>query len=446
MRVDVDLKNDEIILKVKENHHDNPEVYEMEQEAFQEDAFVAEQEDDGNADVPQKELRKKKKKALLEFRCKMEDAILGDYLLGESNYSSPQDLSKAKEELRNISLWGVPLLPSRAHEGTDMVLLKFLKAKDYKVSDAFEMLQRTLLWRRKFRADEVLHEKMNSDLENVMQMTGKDKQGRPVCYNAFGVLRDKRTYGPEFDTDEKCEDFLRRRIQCVEMDIQKLIFKPGGPDKIVQVMDLKNLPGQGTKRLLINKKLNILLQDHYPEIIHRNIIINAPFWYYASHACMAKFLTQRFKSKFIFARSGRATETLLKYITPENLPFQYGGLMRDNDQEFSSADNVLELSIKVNGSNRIQIPIANEGVTVVWDAMVVGKEVTYKEEFIPDDEGSYKILIQKEKKLGQGIRNSFYINEPGKIVVTINNSTLKKKKVFYRFKSKPTVPVYILCK
>ncbi|KAK6937771.1 CRAL-TRIO lipid binding domain [Dillenia turbinata] len=445
MRVDVDLKNDEQILEVKENHHDNSEAYEMEQEAFQEDASFAEPVD-GNAQVLQKELKKKKKKALLEFRCKMEDAILGNYLLGESNYSSPQDLSKAKEELRNISLWGVPLLPSRAHEGTDIVLMKFLKSKDYKVSDAFEMLQRTLLWRRKFRVDEVLHEKMDSNFGNVMQITGRDKQGRPVCYNAFSVPRDKRMHRLEFDTDEKCEDFLRWKIQWAEMGIQKLFFKPGGPDKIVQVMDLKNAPGPGTKGLLINKKFNMLLQDHYPEIIYKNIIINAPFWYYMAHAFIAKFLTQRFKSKFIFARSGMATETLLKYITPENLPVQYGGLMRDDDQEFSSADNVLELGIKANGSNRIQIPIPKEGVTVVWDATVIGKEVTYKEEFIPDDEGSYRILIQKEKKLGEGIRNSFYISEPGKIVVTINNSTLKKKKVLYRFKSKPTVPMYVLCK
>lgn len=84
------------------------------------------------------------------------------------------------------------------------------------------------------------------------------------------------------------------------------------------------------------------------------------------------------------------------------------------------------------------------GVTVVWDLTVVGWEVDYKEEFIPDDEGSYKILIQKERNLEECIRNSFYISEPGKLVLTITNKTYKKKRVLYRSKSKPTIPLYTL--
>lgn len=86
---------------------------------------------------------------------------------------------------------------------------------------------------------------------------------------------------------------------------------------------------------------------------------------------------------------------------------------------------------------------------MVWDLTVVGSsDVSYKEEFIPDDEGSYKVLLQneKEKKKGEGVRNSFYISEPGKIVITFDNPMLKKKKVLYRYKTKPTVPIYVLIK
>ena len=74
---------------------------------------------------------------------------------------------------------------------------------------------------------------------------------------------------------------------------------------------------------------------------------------------------------------------------------------------------------------------------------IVGWDVSYKEEFFPDDEGSYKVLLQqeKEKKGGESVRNSFYISEPGKIVITIDNFMLKKKKVLYRYKTKPTFPM-----
>lgn len=83
-------------------------------------------------------------------------------------------------------------------------------------------------------------------------------------------------------------------------------------------------------------------------------------------------------------------------------------------------------------------------MTIVWDVTVVGWDVTCREEFIPDDEGSYKVLLHKykDKKIGDTIRNSFYINEPGKLVISIDNPTLKKRRVFYRFKARPYVPNY----
>lgn len=82
-------------------------------------------------------------------------------------------------------------------------------------------------------------------------------------------------------------------------------------------------------------------------------------------------------------------------------------------------------------------------MTVVWDMTVVGWDVSYKEEFIPEDEGSYKILLEKGQKMGGSVRNSFYINEPGKIAITVGNATYKRKRVLYRFRSKPTVPMYV---
>lgn len=83
---------------------------------------------------------------------------------------------------------------------------------------------------------------------------------------------------------------------------------------------------------------------------------------------------------------------------------------------------------------------------MVWDLSVVGWDVTYKEEFIPDDEGSYKILLKNQKRMGENVRNSFYIREPGKILITIDNGTFKKKRVLYRSKAKPTIPMYIFFK
>ncbi len=73
---------------------------------------------------------------------------------------------------------------------------------------------------------------------------------------------------------------------------------------------------------------------------------------------------------------------------------------------------------------------------MVWDLTVLGWEVNYKEEFVPTDEGSYTIIVQKGKKIGgqEGpIRNTFRTNEPGKLVLTIENMSSRKKRVMYRY-------------
>ena len=77
--------------------------------------------------------------------------------------------------------------------------------------------------------------------------------------------------------------------------------------------------------------------------------------------------------------------------------------------------------------------------TLTWDLTVLGWEVSYKEEFVPSDEGSYTIIIRKGKKMGpteEAVRNSFHAGEPGKVVITVENATRGKKKVLFRHKAK----------
>ncbi|KAF6150941.1 hypothetical protein GIB67_026862 [Kingdonia uniflora] len=84
-------------------------------------------------------LKPRAKKALLEFRCRIEDPIVGNYILGRFKTACDccmSDHNHTKLQESGISLWGVPLLPSKGHEGTDIILMKFLRAKDYKVNEA----------------------------------------------------------------------------------------------------------------------------------------------------------------------------------------------------------------------------------------------------------------------------------------------------------------------
>ncbi|XP_059438080.1 patellin-4 [Corylus avellana] len=425
------------------------------------------------------DLKEFERKALTELKVKLEEAILGNKLYkkedpkkteekpvaeekeGEESEKPVEEAAENKEEEKevgvgkdeaaveceeekkpdtDISLWGVPLLPSKGAEGTDVVLLKFLRAREFKVNDAFEMLRKTLQWRREAEIDSILDDELCADLSSAAYMNGVDREGHPVCYNIFGVFDSEELYQKTFGTDEKRRQFLRWRCQLMEKGIQKLDLKPGGASSLIQINDLKKSPGPAKKELRIATKQAIgIFQDNYPELVAKNIFINVPFWYYALNALISPFLTQRTKSKFVVARPARVTETLLKYIPVEEIPVNYGGFKRENDFEFSVKDgSVSELILKAGSTEIIEIPALEVGTTLVWDLTVLGWEVNYKEEFVPVDEGSYTIIVQKAKKMGSQegpIRNSFIANEPGKVVLTIENMSSKKKRVLHRCKA-----------
>ncbi|KAK4490032.1 hypothetical protein RD792_000686 [Penstemon davidsonii] len=341
-----------------------------------------------------------------------------------------------------VSIWGIPLL---ADEKSDVILLKFLRARDFKVKEAFTMLKNVVSWRKEFKIDELLEEEnIGEGLEKVVYIHGVDKEGHPVCYNSFGEFQDKELYSNTFADGEKRAKFLRWYIQFLEKNVRKLEFSPEGTCTIVQVTDLKNSPGlilsKKELRQATNQALQ-LLQDNYPEFVAKQVFINVPWWYVAYNRMISPFLTQRTKSKFVFAGPTKTAETLLQYIAPEQIPVQYGGLSKEGEVEFTTSDPATEETIKPASKCTIELPITEAG-TLVWEARVIGWDVTYGAEFVPSAEGGYTWIVQKARKIGpadeQAIGCTFKIGEPGKIVLTFENQTSKKKKLLYRSKTKPS--------
>ncbi|KAG5041350.1 hypothetical protein JHK82_013459 [Glycine max] len=356
-----------------------------------------------------------------------------------SSTVQPQAEEKASSPLppEEVSIWGIPLL---ADERSDVILLKFLRAREFRVKEAFTMLKNTIQWRKEFGMEELMEEKLGDELEKVVFMHGFDKEGHPVCYNIYGEFQNKELYKKTFSDEEKREKFLRWRIQFLEKSIRKLDFNPGGICTIVHVNDLKNSPGlakwelrQATKHALQ------LLQDNYPEFVAKQVFINVPWWYLAVNRMISPFLTQRTKSKFVFAGPSKSTETLLRYIAPEQLPVKYGGLSKDG--EFGNIDAVTEITVRPAAKHSVEFSVT-ENCLLSWELRVIGWEVTYGAEFVPSSEGSYTVIVQKARKVASSeepvLCNSFKVGEPGKVVLTIDNTSSKKKKLLYRLKTKPS--------
>ncbi|KAF3525127.1 hypothetical protein F2Q69_00050546 [Brassica cretica] len=382
------------------------------------------------------DLSDSEKKSLNELKHLVRDA-LDNHQFG-SVPKPEEDAGNAPEE---VTIWGVPLLKD---DRSDVVLLKFLRARDFKVKDSLTMLKNTIKWRRDFKIDELVDEDLVDDLDKVVFMHGHDREGHPVCYNVYGEFQNKELYNKTFSDEEKRKHFLRTRIQFLERSIRKLDFSSGGVSTIFQINDMKNSPGLGKKELrLATKQAVQLLQDNYPEFVFKQAFINVPWWYLLFYTVIGPFMTPRSKSKLVFAGPSRSAETLFKYISPEQVPVQYGGLSVDPcdcNPDFSLDDPASEVTVKPGTKQTVEI-IIYEKCEIVWEIRVIGWEVSYKAEFVPEEKDAYTVVVQKPRKMKPAdepvLTQSFKVNELGKVLLTVDNPTSKKKKLVYRFNVKP---------
>ncbi|EOA35070.1 hypothetical protein CARUB_v10020182mg [Capsella rubella] len=382
------------------------------------------------------DLSDSEKKSLDELKRLVRDA-LDNHQFG----STPKPDDAAANTPEEVTIWGIPLLED---DRSDVVLLKFLRARDFKVKDSLAMLKNTIKWRREFKIDELVEEDLVDDLDKVVFMHGQDREGHPVCYNVYGEFQNKELYNKTFSDEEKRKHFLRTRIQFLERSIRKLDFSSGGVSTIFQVNDMKNSPGLGKKELRSATKQAVeLLQDNYPEFVFKQAFINVPWWYLVFYTVIGPFMTPRSKSKLVFAGPSRSAETLFKYISPEQVPVQYGGLSVDPcdcNPDFSLEDAASEITVKPGTKQTVEI-IIYEKCELVWEIRVIGWEVSYKAEFVPEEKDAYTVVIQKPRKMRPSdepvLTHSFKVNELGKVLLTVDNPTSKKKKLVYRFNVKP---------
>ncbi|CAN8235416.1 unnamed protein product [Cochlearia groenlandica] len=434
------------------HHHNHPPTVTETETASSETKVIGEETESSSASeekkrIPQNlgsfkeessnisDLSDSEKKSLEDLKNLVEEALINNRF---GSITKPE-LTESEEP---VTIWGIPLLKD---ERSDVVLLKFLRARDFKAKDSFAMLKNTIKWRREFKIDElVVEEELVDDLDKVVFMHGHDREGHPVCYNVYGEFQNKELYNKTFSDEDKRKHFLRTRIQFLERSIRKLDFDSGGVSTIFQINDMKNSPGLGKKELRSATKQAVeLLQDNYPEFVFKQAFINVPWWYLVFYTVIGPFMTPRSKSKLVFAGPSKSAETLFKYISPEQVPVQYGGLSVDPcdcNPDFSLDDPASEVTVKPGTKQTVEI-IIYEKCEIVWEIRVIGWEVSYKAEFVPEEKDAYTVIIQKPRKMKASdepvLTQSFKVNELGKVLLTVDNPTSKKKKLVYRFNVKP---------
>ncbi|XP_035214971.1 SEC14-like protein 2 isoform X2 [Stegodyphus dumicola] len=241
--------------------------------------------------------------------------------------------------------------------------LRFLRARDFNVNLAEDMLRNHLAWRKANQIDNIITDfapaKKNGQIESSaiseikyesgselrksriavaikylpFTRIGFDKDGCPVRYFAFGNMDSKGIL-----KSVKRNECIRGIIQCFEEDVaamkeqSKKIGKP-----VQQWTYIFNFDGYTFAKATHKPTLETLIalfvqyEANYPERLKAAYIINASVYFSIAFSIIKPLLSGATLKKItIYGRDGWKNE-LLKTIDPEVLPAFLGGDRTDHD-------------------------------------------------------------------------------------------------------------------
>ncbi|XP_059445551.1 uncharacterized protein LOC132177305 [Corylus avellana] len=199
-----------------------------------------------------------------------------------------------------------------AKEEDDLMIRRFLRARDQDIERASNLFLKYLSWRRTFVPNGSIStsEITNELAHNKLFMQGMDKKGRPIVV-CFGGRHKQNNL----------EEFKRFVVYSLDKICSRM---PSGQEKFVCIGDLK---GWGYSSSDIRGYLAALsiLQDCYPERLGKLIMVHVPYIFMTAWKMVYPFIDSNTKKKIIFVENKKLRSTLLSDIDESQLPDAYGG-------------------------------------------------------------------------------------------------------------------------
>ncbi|KAF8508244.1 CRAL-TRIO domain-containing protein [Hysterangium stoloniferum] len=240
------------------------------------------------------------------------------------NLSIPQQhtLEKFKKELQNEGFF----VPERHDDAT---LLRFLRARQFDLVKAKEMIIAAEKWRKELDVDNIARfdysEQPEVDKYYPQYYHSVDKDGRPVYIERLGKLDIKALYN--ITTQE-------RQLKHLVQEYEKMIIqrfpacsaKVGHPvETSCTILDLHNVGiGQFYRVKDYVLAASQIGQNYYPETMGKFYICNAPYLFTTVWSIIKPWLDPVTVSKIAILGKDYKQE-LLAQIPAENLPRELGG-------------------------------------------------------------------------------------------------------------------------
>ncbi|XP_078316638.1 SEC14-like protein 5 isoform X2 [Crassostrea virginica] len=304
----------------------------------------------------------------------------------------------------------------KTHKGKipkDAHILRFLRAREFSVEKAREMLVHSLAWRKLHNIDKLLE--TYSPCEVLLQYYSggwhySDKDGRPLYVLKLGQMDVKglmRSVGEEAILKHVLyvnEEGLRRADEATKSRGYPVRSDDGlFPSACTCIVDLEGLSMRHLWRPGIRALLRIIevVEANYPETMGRLLIVRAPRVFPVLWTLISPFIDENTRQKFMFYGGNDFQDPggLRDFIDEKYIPEFLGGpcycdvpdgglvpksLYREEYQDKSPEGPPLSVDSCYNTSHVVKdfphevlIQVPQKGSVITWDFDILKGDVTF---------------------------------------------------------------------
>ena len=214
---------------------------------------------------------------------------------------------------------------------TDEYLLRFCRARQFNSKKVIDMYQNTYNFRQEIGADRLCIDFEFPEEEKLMEVYqnnffGVDKIGRPFYVDRIGTVRVERLL--KIVSEESLWKAYSRMYELI-MKHKFLACSDLFDRNIHQTVNVFDIGGfsmaiwNRQSMTFLKKALQISL-EHYPELLGKLFIINAPFIFTGVWAIVKSWLDEKTRKKIVMVGKDYL-KYMLEYVDEDQIPLYLGG-------------------------------------------------------------------------------------------------------------------------
>ncbi|XP_065760583.1 SEC14-like protein 4 isoform X1 [Muntiacus reevesi] len=245
--------------------------------------------------------------------------------VGDLSPQQQEALTRFRDNLQDL----LPTLP----KADDHYVLRWLRARDFDLQKSEDMLRKHVEFRKQQDLDNILEWKPSEVVQryDAGGLCGYDYEGCPVWFDIIGTMDPKGLL-----LSASKQELIRKRIRVCELllhECEQQSQKLGRRvDTAVMVFDMEGLSLRHLWKPAVEvyQQFFAILEANYPETMKNLIVVRAPKLFPVAFNLVKSFMGEETRRKIVIM-GGNWKQELLKFISPDQLPVEFGGTMTDPD-------------------------------------------------------------------------------------------------------------------